>query len=218
MRKNYYHYLAMKNMYEKGALNDLERFLLDKNIDTKKLCEELLKEVKPHFKATQYALKTLERLRASFNSRLNKKEFFAVNTCLVTLPEEYRLVCCDCNYIDYNIDGSIINTRSINNKLFPSFLTVFPQHGKTYILFSYLKIHRHIFNKLINHIISIKTNELKILFSNIMLGTCETICFSPALWQSYGQQKQDEYTKLYQRDEKYSKLVASLNSDVNFFI
>lgn len=168
-------------------------------------------------KATKYELDINERLRKSLTSRLDKKQYFIVSTNRVVLNNAYGIVCSDYIYINDNIDGKVINTLKCQDPLYPSFLTIFPQSNKTIILFSNLKRHDSVFNELQSYIKNLSENELKVLFSNIIIKACETVCFSPKLWQEYGECKQEYFTNIYQEQNKFYNLISNVDPEINLF-
>lgn len=218
LRENYYHYTALRRLYETKNLDEIIEVLEIKNIDKTDISRKILNDILPHLKATKYELDINERVRKSLTSRLDKKQYFVINTHRIELNNAYGIVCSDYVYINDNIDGKVINTLKCQEPLYPSFLTIFPQENKTVILLSNIKRDDHIFKELLLYIKYLSENELKILFSNIILRACETVCFSPKLWQLYGENKQNYFTNIYQEQNKYYNLISKMNSEINLFI
>jgi hypothetical protein len=93
-----------------------------------------------HLKSSIDIIHKLEKERSFFNKILSDKTFKKLVTKVIVFDEEFYLSACCCFGLDQDLYGNLINDYPfLVNGLKNIYLTIFPQNGKTYIFFSYLR-------------------------------------------------------------------------------
>lgn len=156
-----------------------------------------------------------ESYRKAFNKNLCRERFSKIQTCMIEWPQEYPVAVSSMFSIERDLDGNCINDFSRPYRTKPTFLTIFPQNGKTYVLLSSLRKDRNAFGFL-NEITSNDFETQKIVISNMICIYVENFFLSQELWSSM-QNKQQDFLELYTNTmtQKPNRLIA--DNDLNIF-
>ncbi len=149
-------------------------------------------------KGRQYYLNSIDNIRQDFNSCLDRKKFDIVETKLLVFEEEYHIAVASSFTMDFDIHGNIINnyqSLDYSSKLF--YLTIFPQEGKTYVLFSYLRDESPYLSYVIDDICKLDKLEQRIILSNIIAIQVENFALSPVLWDQILEAEKKDFISLF---------------------
>ena len=109
-------------------------------------------------------------------------------------------------YIQYDFEGNLINDLSNPSKIpAPIFLNVFPQNGKTIILFSCLSKDQDIYRNILSNLENISNSRIEYFFSNLIINHCENLFMSPLKYNMISKKMRILFVKKFMKTirEKY---------------
>lgn len=170
-------------------------------------------------KGTKIALEQMEREKIQFNNALNHSDFGIVGTYIIEFHGFYEIAASSSFAIEYDLNGNQINDLSnFSKELKLTFLTVFPQGNKTFILISFYRKNKKIFSFISNQIMKRSINEQKVIISNLLLAHVENLVLSPRLWSKLLIEKQDSIKQMFLRSADTFENNLSNLQDVNLFV
>jgi len=165
-------------------------------------------------------LRILEKHKIDLNYYLDTEIFSGIHTVKFVFGKEYPIAASSMFYIIMDMEGNIINNlSSTRNYISPSLLTIFPQHGKTFVLLSWLKKDKTMFDRLEAQILDCKSDRQKVIVSNILATSVENTAVSPQYWEILPPAIQTYFHNVFNMtvlDNKSIPLVAF--SDLNIFV
>lgn len=167
-------------------------------------------------------LKQLTENKMLFRKSLENREFDVIESRLLKFQNEYHIAISSAFTMEKDFEGNIVNDyleslqSGKNLKFF--YLTVFPQHGKTYILFSYLKRYRKFMSPVVNQILKAEVPQRKIILSNLIAAHVENIVISPLRWENMPEKEQDSFKDLFKDTiQVVGDAMSNLNT-LNIFV
>ena len=108
------------------------------------------------------------------------RNFDIINTSTFSLSYESLIAVNAFFYMPYDFQGNLINDLSNPLKTpAPIFLNVFPENGKTIILFSYLTDDFNTYRNMLSKLDSLSNSQIELFFSNLIITHCENLFMSP---------------------------------------
>lgn len=189
LAKEYSAQMSLANMFnyylEKGFENPEEKAALIKNHSEK-------------IKSISFMKNKFCDYKDMSNINLQKKRFWKVNTKKMVFSQEYPIAVSSMFYIERDVLGNVVNDLTkIPCDFAPLFLTIFPQNGNTYILFSYFNKDKNRYSFLDEQIINKSENIQKIILSNILALYVENIALSPILWSKIDKSLTQQFYDIY---------------------
>lgn len=127
----------------------------------------------------------LENFSNELKKHRNNRNFNIISTKTYTLSIESLMAVNAFFYIQYDLQGKLINDLSdISKTPSPIFLNVFPQNKKTYILFSWLSQDSEIYKNILTNLSSRNSSQIEYFFSNLIIYHCENLFMSPLKYKS----------------------------------
>lgn len=123
----------------------------------------------------------IDRNLAVFNSGIASRDYSGLCTDTIVLPYEYPLAVASCSDLEFDFDGNTISHSKERMEHF--FLTVFPDEGKTIVLFSYFEEDYKLYGSIIPQIKSRRQIESDL--SVLIAGHCHNTYFSPSYFQKF---------------------------------
>ena len=164
------------------------------------------------------ALETYENFRKSTNINLDRQRYFKICTIRSSFNSEFPVAVSSTLFLEYDLENNAINEYTNPMKpLIPSFLTVFPQSGKTYVLFSYFNKHMNFFRKLKNQFVELDLNMKKVVITNLIVNYVENFFVNPDYFSSLDDKMQKEIDELYNYTVSLIEKPMVINSNVNLF-
>lgn len=123
-------------------------------------------------------------------------------------------------YILYDFEGNIINDlRDTSTTPSPTFLSVFPQNGETFVLLSCFTDEFNKFQNIYSHLASLNQESLEKFYSNLIMTHCENFFLSPNKWNSQTLAKQNEFVLIFKQTmfNQNNKHYLSDNPPLNLF-
>ncbi|OCL26611.1 hypothetical protein U472_11545 [Orenia metallireducens] len=200
LAKEYNTKRTVKNLYEKMLSLSKEEL-----IDLRKFCgipiDIGLNDYKKHLKlisrGTNESIEKLESLKIPMNINLGKDKFYKIESKVIELPEEYHIAVSSLFFIEWDVEGNLINDLIYYKNIKPIFLTIFPQNQKTFIIMSYLQQHKNYFEFIDNQILNRALEKQKVIVSNMVTLYVENVYLSPIKWESLSEKEKRDYLKLY---------------------
>jgi len=144
------------------------------------------------------AFNTLDSFRKAMNINLDKERYYKIVTTNLIFNEEFPIAVSSTLFIEYDLENNQINEYVNPNKsLIPSFLTVFPQSGKTFILFSYFKKHENQFKRFETQLRHLDIEKQKIILTNLIVNYVENFFINPDYFSSMDEKMKSEIDALY---------------------
>ena len=134
--------------------------------------------------STQQGLKDvsecLEFFSDEFKKPKSKRNFKIINTTMFNLPYESLIAVNSLLSIHYNFQKALINDLSDpSRRPAPIFLNVFPQNGKTIILFSCFSVDINAYESILSELGTFSNSKIEYFFSNLIIVHCENLFMSP---------------------------------------
>lgn len=169
---------------------------------------------------TNKGLEELETYKGKLNEALDNKNFDILETLIIKLHGEYKIAVSSFFAVENDFNGDTINSMSDFSKELKAFcLTIFPQSGKTYVLFSYLKKHKKTLGSVLTQIQKNRSvDDIKKVISNIIVVHTENFVISPSTWDKIPEQEQSIFYKVYFENSSYLEISLSKLEDINLFI
>lgn len=219
LAKEYYTKKTVANLYEKmltlkkDELIELREYCglpIDVGLDGYREHLELIS------KGTNESIEKLDALKIPMNINLENNKFYKIKTKVIELPTEYHIAVSSIFFIEWDVEGNLINDLLYYKNIKPTFLTIFPQDGKTFILMSYLKKHKSYFDFIDDQILNKSLELQKIIISNMITLYVENVFISPIKWNILSEKAKKDYLKLYDHSlfKKPNRLLVDLNIDV----
>lgn len=140
----------------------------------------------------------LERYRKDMNSFLDTSNFNQILTDVFTFNEEYHIAVSGLTFIEKDLLGNTVNDISDYNKvIYPLFITVIPQDGKTYVLLSYFERSKRRYSFIDRQIKPKDIETQKVILSNIIINYIENFAVSPIRWKNINKTRQKEIYKRF---------------------
>lgn len=149
--------------------------------------------------ATSESIEKLECLRVMMNVNLDRRRFSKVETQVMVWPEEYHVAVSSGMFIKQDLEGNVINDLAFYQDPKPLFLTIFPQGGKTYVLFSYFKKHGPAYSLVLQRILAANFHFQRTIVSNIVAQYVENLFFSPDRWGRLPDKQKSDFIRLFER-------------------
>ncbi|AFY38569.1 hypothetical protein Lepto7376_2279 [[Leptolyngbya] sp. PCC 7376] len=159
------------------------------------------------------AVNQMESDRKIFNHALKTKNYDLIYSRLYTFHEEYHIAVSS----TFNLIEILCKEEpSLGDKKYIYF-TIFPQNGKTYILFSCLKKYRKHFSKLMNEPKNLSIEQRKIFLSNIIAIHIENFVISPLSYARLTEDEKQSFKELYMYTLYQSSLPSKKLQKINLF-
>lgn len=123
----------------------------------------------------------LKRLSGELVKPLIKRQFDIVSTHFFELRYESLFAVNASFSLEYDFEENLINNLK-NTSRTPAmiFLNIFPQNGKTFIIFSWLTEDFNIYQSILSKLKHFKDSQIEIFFSNLIISHCENFFISPS--------------------------------------
>ena len=123
----------------------------------------------------------LDRLSKELIKPINERQFDIVSTHFIELSYESLFAVNACFSIEYDFEEKLINDlKDTSRRPAMIFLNVFPQNGKTFILFSWLTENLDTYKSVLSKLKSFNDSQVEIFFSNLIISHCENFLISPS--------------------------------------
>ncbi len=138
----------------------------------------------PALFGTRQAILDLSTILDIFSIELIKsrqsRNFSRIETKIFELSYESLIAVNSLLSIKYDFQGNLINDlNDFSVTPAPIFLTVFPQAGKTFILFSWLASNSEIYQDIVLKLNSFSDSQIELFFSKLIIYHCENLFMSP---------------------------------------
>lgn len=127
-----------------------------------------------------------------FDNAILTNNYSKVCTDTLILDYEYPLAVSSMSDLDFDYFGNSI--KHSEKRLEQFYLTIFPENGKTYVLFSYFDEDSDKYENIIPQIKS--RNKFESDLSVLIAGHCENVFFKPSYYEQYIRSQEDSISKL----------------------
>jgi len=127
-----------------------------------------------------------------FDSMILKRDSQGIKTDVIILDYEYPIAVSSSSDLDFDYFGNSILHSDTRMEGF--YLTVFPQLGKTYILFSYLASDIALYGNIIGQVKA--RNNIESDLSVLIAGHCENTFYKPSYYYKYISNQEKAIDKL----------------------
>jgi hypothetical protein len=143
------------------------------------------------------AINDITANKAIFNEAIRTKAYNIIVTDTIVLDQEYPIAVSSASDLEFDYQGNeVIHS---DERLEQFYLTVFPQNGKTCILFSYFIEDSLLYGDVINQVKKRGKPESDI--SVLIAGHCENVFFSPPYYQKFIRGQEEKIAKLVQQTQ-----------------
>ena len=165
----------------------------------------------PALYATRQAVKDQTAFLDLFSTELKKlrksRNFSRIKTRIFELPFESLIAVNSVFNIKYDFQGNLINDLSDFSTIpAPIFLNVFPQAGKTFIIFSWLASNSEIYQDIVSKLNSFSDSQVELFFSMLIIVHCENLFMSPLKYKRMSKET---------RNKIVSKFIETIDNPPN---
>ncbi|MFW5889735.1 MAG: hypothetical protein ACOCUD_05125 [Bacillota bacterium] len=203
LAKEYSAKMSAYNLYKKLKVintSDLDEIYKKLNIKRSvKITEDRKEIISQFYHGTSDSVGFLNNLRIEMNINLIKKKFSKISSYIIEIPEEYPFALSSMFLIQKDVEGNTINDLSLFQNLKPTFLTIFPQNGKSNIIISYRRKDKNYFKFIEDQILSENMDIQKKILSNIITYYVENIFISPIWWNNLDESYRKDYVEMFNK-------------------
>lgn len=145
-------------------------------------------------------------------------DFTIITANISRFPYESLIAVNSMFYIIHDFEGHMINDLSDTSiSPSPTFLSVFPQNGETFVLLSCFTDELNRFQNIYSQLTYFNQERLEQFYSNLIMTHCENFFLSPNKWNNQLLAKQKEFilrfkqTMFSQKDTHYLSNIPPLN-------
>jgi len=183
------------------AYRSLSREMIVKE-EAKNLYLYLIKEksvpLSKLLQGTEIGLKDLDSLKEILDSSILSENFDDIETKTIIWNKEFPFAVSSIFNLEYDFKNNLINDLGdLSRRPKPIYLTIFPQDGKTYTLFSYMKKDAETFPFLKEQFLNISQKEQKRRISLMVCLYCENFAISPEKWRGFDKNKRKAITEQF---------------------
>lgn len=203
-----YRALAKEYHAKKSLLNIFEDFLSLSNKKYLKLRDycglsnKIKKEkidlmFKMQLEGTKDSLELLDGYKKAMNINLNRERYYKIESQTIEFEKEYHIAVSSMFFIEYDMNGKQINDIDKYQNMNPTFLTIIPQNGKTYVIISYFKTDRSYLSFIESQITEKSKEYQKTILSNMIAIYAENVFLSPTKWENLSKEERNNYLELF---------------------
>ena len=123
----------------------------------------------------------LEQLSNELIKPKDERNFEIISSRVFHLSYESLLAVNACFSIEYDFQENLINDLvNTSKRPAPIFLNIFPQGGKSFILFSWLSENWETYQSIVSKLETFTSPQIEIFFSNLIICHCENFFISPS--------------------------------------
>ena len=158
---------------------------------------------------TQIELSFMESLRQVFHGYLESHFNDFLESFAIWLHSEYPIAASSSITIERDLQGRLINDFGPSSRTKAMYLTVFPQNGRTWVLFSYLKDDITDYAGLRRDLLAFGAARFKIVLTNLIAIHVENFYVSPTYWEGISKSNKNGFL------EKYRSTAISAGEDLS---
>lgn len=155
-------------------------------------------------------LHCLKNFKDTMDSYYSNKGFDGVESVIIEFDSEYGLAVAAFSDI-----GSDFNGNRLPSDIGIGF-TVFPQNGKTYVIFSFLRVQADNLGFLRTDLLCESKESQKIIISYLIANSTDNWVLSPATWDRLSDQSKKEFLALSRDTAK--EIVINCDEGLNLFV
>lgn len=183
-----YRTLAREYVKKKQARNGIKQ-VVDLEGETQFLIDCL--------QGTQEGLERLEQLKDQLNNAILANDYKFIKSRCRILDKEYCIAVSSVFFLRYDFESNQIQSLEDVLKLSPIFLTIFPQDGKTFILFSYFQKDSEKFRPFLNQLWQFDNEIFTSKLSLLIALYCENFAYSPRLLQKWTELQKINFLQIF---------------------
>ena len=142
----------------------------------------------------------LEQLSNELIKPKDERNFKIISSRIFRLSYESLWAVNGCFSIEYDFEENQINDLGdTSRRPAPIFLNIFPQSGKTFILFSWLSEDWKTYQNIVSRLKKFIPSQLEIFFSNLIICHCENFFTSPSKYSQMPNKARRLFVSQYMR-------------------
>lgn len=143
------------------------------------------------------AINDINNTKRIFNDSILINDYSRIKTDVIELDFEYPIAVSTKSDLEFDFKGNEI--KHSNTRMENFFLTVLPQNGKTFVLFSYFKDDTSLYGDIINQIRNRRKIESDL--SVLIAGHCENVFFKPTYYLKHIERQEINMNKLFEQTQ-----------------
>jgi hypothetical protein len=170
-------------------------------------------------RGSSLTLQQMEKEKIWWNNALRNLDFDKIGTCVIEFYGHYQIAASSAFAVEYDLQRNQINDFSnLTKDLKFTFLSVFPQGNKTFVLLGFYRKDKKLFSFLNSQIKKRNISEQKIIISNLLLSHVENLVLSPRVWNKLLEEQQDFVRQMFLTTvDSFENNLSNLKN-VNLFI
>ena len=178
-----------------------ETFHLNKKLIKKlpHLYDYLIEVLRAEHQASLDLVAILDQFHSEMQKPEKTRDFKNISTHISKFPYESLIAVNSMFYIMYDFEGNLINDLSDTSITpSPSFLSIYPQNGETFVLLSCFTDDLNKFQKFFSKISNLDQKGLENFYSNLIMIHCENFFLSPNKWNNQPPEKRKDFINQFQ--------------------
>lgn len=197
-----------KELWNKETVVEIFKSLKSKNLIPDQL-DNFFQQQKREF---EEGIKGLKEYLDRFLAWNKTRNYENIKSFCFTFPDEYLFAVSSFFTPYYDFNGNIINDFSKQEEPKAISLTIFPQEGRTYVLFSYLSANTAIFKDFENYILELNNQNQKKVLNNLTVAYTDNFVISPKIWDSFSDKGKKDFASVF------FNTAGSFPNDKNFLL
>jgi len=146
-----------------------------------------------------------------FDAILLSQNYEEVSHSMWVLPYEVEFTVSMMHELDYDLLGNQINDLLEDDIVKKIYLNIFPDNGKTYLIWSWLNKWDSFYVPFSKQFENLTTEDKKNYLNNMLPRWSDSIVLSPRLWNMWGTEVQDSFISHANFEVLYSTLEDEMN-------
>lgn len=177
------------------------------------------KELMDSYKAMLLGLKDNDKTKEHLDEALLNGNYDILNHYIWEIPFEIEFAVSTTFSLHYDLCGNKINDYFTAERIRSIFVNIFPEEGRSFCLFSWLKIDNECYEEFGKQFEALDEEKKKKYLNNLLPIMTENIIISPRLWQLWGESKQQDFEALFHLcllfgEDGYKDLIEDTHFDL----
>jgi hypothetical protein len=151
-----------------------------------------------------------------FENGIINEDYNWLDTSVLTLDHEAKLAVSTVLELNYDLKGNRLNNLEDPKRVKRIFFSIFPQAGKTHILFSWLKEDASFFENFKAQLLSLTQHQIKNFINNAVPCYTEHFVLHPDLWNSHSPVQKRKLIEKFLKTMIPTKIRADLLSETDY--
>lgn len=142
-------------------------------------------------------------LKKIFDKAIVEEDYHVIQTLVIEVEGEALMAACSSIHLEYDLKGNqlnVVTSIDTTETLKPLMINVFPQHGKTFVVFCWLKEDSIFYSNFISQLNHLEKEEMLLYVSNLIVSYTENFYINPAFWETFSNKEKNAIYRYFEED------------------